>query len=76
LLRPSCLALDSRREGNFAWTGQTAVFLTYVESILFLARRRDRRLPRYMAWMVFGVHMVCGIIWYAVIFFPERPDFL
>ena len=33
-----CVVERSNRmmHGNFAWTGQTAVFLLYVESLLFL----------------------------------------
>lgn len=61
--------------GNFAWTGQTAAFLVYVESALLLMTRPvfPWRLP---AWVVFGVHVACGIAWYAVMFSKSRPDWL
>jgi hypothetical protein len=63
-------------EGNFAWTGQTAVFLAYVESMLFLFTRPHSVRTRRLAWPVFAVHVVCGLIWYGVVFFPERPAWL
>lgn len=53
--------------GNFAWTGQTAVFLVYVESLLFLLAQPQRAWAR-AAWMVFGVHVVCGVVWYGIVF--------
>jgi len=62
--------------GNFAWTGQTAVFLTYVESALFLLGRPWPARWRYAGWSVFAVHAACGVIWYAAGFFPERGSFL
>jgi hypothetical protein len=62
--------------GNFAWTGQTAVFLAYVESALFLLGRTWPAGWRYAGWSVFAVHVACGVIWYAAGFFPERASFL
>jgi len=62
--------------GNFAWTGQTAVFLAYVESALFLLCRTWPAGWRYTGWSVFAVHVACGVIWYAAGFFPERVSFL
>ena len=65
--------------GNFAWTGQTVVFLAYVECALFLVCRPalDATVPwQRAAWAVFAAHVVSGVIWYAAVFFPARPDYL
>jgi len=63
-------------DGNFAWTGQTAVFLAYVESaIVLLVAPIDRRWRR-AAWSVFLVHVACGIVWFATMFFPARQYWL
>ena len=59
------------QEGNFAWTGQVAVFLAYVESTLFMltaVRRGD------LPWCVQPRRPRAG--WYAAVFFPERVDYL
>ena len=61
--------------GNFAWTGQTAVFLVYVESMLFLLTQPARPWER-AAWVVFGVHVVCGLGWYGTQFFEGGPTWL
>jgi hypothetical protein len=61
--------------GNFAWTGQTAVFLVYVESVLLLLAKPVGRWTR-PAWALFSVHVACGIAWYAVMFSARRPDWL
>jgi hypothetical protein len=53
--------------GNFAWTGQTAVFLAYVESLLFVLTQPRRAWTR-AAWFAFGVHVVCGVVWYGIVF--------
>jgi hypothetical protein len=53
--------------GNFAWTGQAAVFLVYVESLLFLLTRPQRGWTR-VAWIVFAVHVICGVFWYGLVF--------
>jgi hypothetical protein len=53
--------------GNFAWTGQTAVFLVYVESLLFLLTQPQRGWTR-AAWILFGVHVICGVVWYGIVF--------
>ena len=55
-------------EGNFAWTGQTAVFLIYVESLLLLIARPDLSRWRTVAWAAFAVHVLCGVVWYAAMF--------
>ena len=54
--------------GNFAWTGQTAVFLAYVESLLFLLAQPQSRAWVRAAWVVFGVHVLCGVVWYGIVF--------
>jgi hypothetical protein len=53
--------------GNFAWTGQTGVFLVYVESLLFLLTQPQRAWTR-AAWIVFGLHVVSGLYWYGLVF--------
>lgn len=58
-------------EGNFAWTGQTAVFLAYVESLLLLLTHPGLVRHRSIAWATFAVHVACGIIWYAAGFSPN-----
>jgi hypothetical protein len=63
-------------EGNFAWTGQTAVFLIYVESLLLLISRQGLSTWRPIAWSTFAVHAVCGVIWYAVIFSADWSRWL
>ena len=62
-------------QGNFAWTGQTAVFLVYVESMLFLLTQSRRAWTR-VAWIVFGLHVACGLAWYCLMFSPDRPAWL
>jgi len=62
-------------QGNFAWTGQTAVFLVFVESMLFLLTQSPRPWVR-AAWVTFGVHVACGLVWYSLMFFPNRPAWL
>ena len=53
--------------GNFAWTGQTAVFLMYVESLLFMLTQTKHAWTR-AAWALFAVHVVCGLFWYGLVF--------
>lgn len=64
-----CLVEGGHRvdHGNFAWTGQTAVFLLYVESLLFVLTRAQRTWAR-AGWMVFAVHVLCGLFWYGIVF--------
>lgn len=66
----------SMMAGNFAWTGQTAVFLAYVESAVFLSTLPAGRPPIRLAWAVFAVHVACGVFWYASNFFPEQEAWL
>jgi hypothetical protein len=53
--------------GNFAWTGQTAVFLVYVESLLFVLARARQAWTR-AAWSLFAVHVICGLFWFGIVF--------
>jgi hypothetical protein len=62
--------------GNFAWTGQTAVFLAYVESLLLLISRQGLTRWRRSAWAVFAVHVACGLIWFGALFFRDRESWL
>jgi hypothetical protein len=48
--------------GNFAWSGQTAVFLVYVESMLWLLSSKFRGHGWFLAWAVFAAHVYCGWI--------------
>jgi hypothetical protein len=64
------------QQGNFAWTGQLGVFLSYVGSFLFLiARQREQRAAN-LAWIVFGLHVVSGSIWMGANLLFEAPSFL
>ena len=58
-------------DGNFAWTGQTGVFLVYVESLLLLIGRPELSGWRSAAWTAFAVHVLCGIVWYGGVFFRD-----
>lgn len=53
-----------RRHGNFVWTGQLAVFILFVESLLYLLGQRfqDTRLP----WLALAIHFLFGVAWYAI----------
>jgi hypothetical protein len=72
-----CLVEAGKRmmHGNFAWTGQTAVFLVYVESMLFLLSQPPRIWTR-VAWVVFGVHVVSGVLWYSTAFIKGSQSWL
>ena len=59
-------------EGNFAWTGQTAVFMSYVEAVLFLLTHPEATRGRRFAQWVFAVHVACGVLWYASNFWDGR----
>lgn len=61
--------------GNFAWTGQTGVFLLYVESVLFLLTRPLAPRWRRAAWGMFAVHVGCGIAWFGLQFAPHGTRF-
>jgi hypothetical protein len=72
-----CLGERGRMgDGNFAWTGQTAVFLLYVESLLSLIARPGPSRLRHAAWAVFAVHVGCGVIWYISVFSPSWSRWL
>jgi hypothetical protein len=61
--------------GNFAWTGQTGMFLIYVESMLFLLAQPARAWVR-AAWSAFAVHVACGVFWYAIVFRDDWGNWL
>lgn len=61
---------------NFAWTGQTAAFLAYVESALFLIGHSVGIGWSRAAWRVFAIHVVCGIVWYALVFSPNWHHYM
>jgi hypothetical protein len=63
-------------QGNFAWSGQTAVFLAYVEAALLLVTRPELTRWQKPSWAIFGVHVACGLAWYGAMFFPQRPAWL
>jgi hypothetical protein len=62
--------------GNFAWTGQTGVFLLYVESVLFLLTRPVSVGWRRAAWAVFALHVACGIAWFGLQFVRHSSEWL
>ena len=77
LFETLCLGERSRlMDGNFAWTGQTGVFLLYVESVLALLSARVARPAQVVAWTAFAVHVLAGAIWFGAVFFPERVNYL
>jgi hypothetical protein len=55
-------------DGNFMWTAQTATFLAYVESMLFLVSTPLSHGWKRFSWAVFATHVVCGGLWYALLF--------
>jgi len=67
---------DRVSAGNFAWTGQMAVFLLYVESLLWILCRPAPTRWRYATWPAFGLHVVSGLVWYGALFFPTRVQLL
>lgn len=59
------------RSGNFYWTGQTVMFLVYVESMLRLIAQDLRR--EWIGWAAFALHFIFGTVFYgAVILFAEE----
>jgi hypothetical protein len=66
---------DRTADGNFMWTGQTAAFLTYVESILFLVSTPLSNGWKRLSWTVFAVHVICGALWYGLLFTPRWHSF-
>jgi hypothetical protein len=57
--------------GNFAWTGQTGVFLAYVESALYLLGRSASAPAERASWSVFALHVLSGVIWYFAVGFVD-----
>jgi hypothetical protein len=62
---------QNTNHGNFAWTGQTGVFLAYVESALYLVRRSSSAPADRAAWSVFALHVLSGVIWYFAVSFGD-----
>jgi len=69
-----CLLLaeggDRLSDGNFMWTGQTAAFLAYVESLLFLVSTPLSDGWKRLSWAAFATHVMCGALWYGMLFTP------
>jgi hypothetical protein len=61
-------------DGNFAWSLQFGVFLVYVESaILFFQNMSLRTVRGSVGLVIFGLHVVCGLIMYtAATFFAAN----
>ena len=52
-------------DGNFVWSLQFGVFLVYVESAILFFQSISLRTVRGLAGLVvFGLHVVCGLIMY------------
>lgn len=49
-------------QGNFAWTGQTVIFLLYAESALFLFSQPFSQ--TWVGWTALIPHVACGFVWY------------
>jgi hypothetical protein len=62
---------QSTNHGNFAWTGQTGVFLAYVESALYLLGRSSTARAERAAWSIFALHVLSGVIWYFAVSFVD-----
>jgi hypothetical protein len=53
------------KAGNFFWTGQTVMFLLYVESMLLLVAQPPSRVR--VGWAVFLLHVICGAILFGAV---------
>ncbi|WP_397451931.1 hypothetical protein [Pseudomonas sp. NA-150] len=49
-------------QGNFAWTGQTVIFLLYAESAFFLFSQPFNR--AWAGWTALIPHVACGVVWF------------
>ncbi|MEI7988259.1 MAG: hypothetical protein WCI88_04405 [Chloroflexota bacterium] len=65
-----CLVEQGSRfkHNNFAWSGQTTLFILFVAATIFLTKQiGDRRVVRkydYALIAIFGLHVISGVIWY------------
>jgi hypothetical protein len=50
--------------GNFAWTGQIAVYLLFVTSAIFALGRQASRLASAACLIAFALHVVSGILFF------------
>jgi hypothetical protein len=53
------------KHGNFFWTGQTVMFLLYVESMLWLVAQNPRRM--WLGWAAFIPHVLFGFVHYGAV---------
>jgi hypothetical protein len=53
------------KDGNLFWTGQTVMFLLYVESMLWLIAQTPRRV--WIGWAAFSLHVICGVVFYGAV---------
>jgi hypothetical protein len=53
------------KHGNFFWTGQTVMFLLYVESLLCLVALKPRQ--AWPGWVAFVPHVLCGFVHYGAV---------
>jgi hypothetical protein len=59
---------DRFAQGNFLWSGQIALFILMVMTLLFLLRQRLARQPARLlvSTFVFALHIISGLLFYAV----------
>jgi hypothetical protein len=59
---------DRFAQGNFLWSGQIALFILMVMSLLFLLRQRAAREPAKLlvSTFVLALHVISGLLFYAV----------
>jgi len=57
-------------DGNFLWCGQITLFVLFVASSTFALQRAavDRSARRWICAGVYGLHVISGVIWYAIPF--------
>ncbi|HEY6508333.1 MAG TPA: hypothetical protein VIY56_09995, partial [Vicinamibacterales bacterium] len=63
-------------DGNFAWAGQIVVFLAYTEAVLCLCTWPSGQRRTTVAWWLFGLHVVSGVIWFGASFRNDWPQLL
>jgi hypothetical protein len=59
--------------GNLTWNGQIGVFVLYIAAVLFFLRHNHALFAGkigalswrfWLCWLIFGLHLVSGIMWY------------